>query len=83
MVLQRAAHTAEVKGQENWVKATGEFLTFPGGDTQFILGALHYIDFIQEAEASIAWGKRTRVVLAVIYLREMLLQCLLGQKMNT
>lgn len=39
---------AEVKGHQNWVKVTGEFLTFPGGGTQFIRGALHYIDFIME-----------------------------------
>ncbi|KAA8547447.1 hypothetical protein F0562_003689 [Nyssa sinensis] len=56
---------AEVKGHQNWVKVTGEFLTFPGGGTQFIHGALHYIDFIQEALADIAWGKHTRVILDV------------------
>ncbi|KAL2348562.1 hypothetical protein Fmac_002562 [Flemingia macrophylla] len=56
---------AEVKGHQNWVKVTGEFLTFPGGGTQFIHGALHYIDFVQQAEPSIAWGKHTRVVLDV------------------
>ncbi|XP_057501705.1 probable methyltransferase PMT27 [Actinidia eriantha] len=56
---------AEVKGHQNWVKVTGEFLTFPGGGTQFIHGALHYIDFIQEAVPDIAWGKHTRVVLDV------------------
>lgn len=39
---------AEVKGHQNWVKVTGEHLTFPGGGTQFIHGALHYIDFIQQ-----------------------------------
>lgn len=39
---------AEYKGHQNWVKVTGEFLTFPGGGTQFKHGALHYIDFIQE-----------------------------------
>ena len=39
---------AEVKGHQNWVKLTGEFLTFPGGGTQFIHGALHYIDFLQQ-----------------------------------
>ncbi|CAL0331886.1 unnamed protein product [Lupinus luteus] len=39
---------AEVKGHQNWVKVTGEYLTFPGGGTQFIHGALHYIDFLQE-----------------------------------
>ncbi|KAK7262905.1 hypothetical protein RJT34_30486 [Clitoria ternatea] len=56
---------AEVKGHQNWVKLTGEFLTFPGGGTQFIHGALHYIDFLQEAEPDIAWGKHTRVILDV------------------
>ncbi|XP_061360856.1 probable methyltransferase PMT27 [Gastrolobium bilobum] len=56
---------AEVKGHQNWVKMTGEFLTFPGGGTQFIHGALHYIDFLQQAEAGIAWGKHTRVILDV------------------
>ncbi|CAA7019361.1 unnamed protein product [Microthlaspi erraticum] len=56
---------AEVKGHQNWVKVTGEFLTFPGGGTQFIHGALHYIDFLQQALKNIAWGKRTRVILDV------------------
>ncbi|KAL8034059.1 hypothetical protein ABFX02_12G002500 [Erythranthe guttata] len=56
---------AEVKGHQNWVKVVGEFLTFPGGGTQFIHGALHYIDFIQEAVPDIAWGKHSRVVLDV------------------
>ena len=27
---------------------SGEYLTFPGGGTQFKNGALHYIDFLQE-----------------------------------
>ncbi|XP_062102507.1 probable methyltransferase PMT27 [Humulus lupulus] len=56
---------AEVKGHQNWVKVTGEFLTFPGGGTQFIHGALHYIDFLQQAVKEIGWGKHTRVVLDV------------------
>ncbi|CAI8598894.1 unnamed protein product [Vicia faba] len=56
---------AEVKGHQNWVKVTGEYLTFPGGGTQFKHGALHYIDFIQETLSDIAWGKRTRVILDV------------------
>ncbi|KDP32896.1 hypothetical protein JCGZ_12188 [Jatropha curcas] len=56
---------AEVKGHQNWVKVTGEYLTFPGGGTQFKHGALHYIDFIEESLADIAWGKRTRVILDV------------------
>ncbi|GMY12158.1 probable methyltransferase PMT27 [Fagus crenata] len=56
---------AEVKGHQNWVKVTGEFLTFPGGGTQFIHGALHYIDFVQQSVPGIAWGKHTRVILDV------------------
>jgi len=39
---------AVVKGHQNWVKVSGEYLTFPGGGTQFRHGAMHYIDFIQE-----------------------------------
>ncbi|XP_072964746.1 probable methyltransferase PMT26 [Typha angustifolia] len=53
------------KGHQNWVKVSGEYLTFPGGGTQFKHGALHYIDFIQESLPDIAWGKRSRVVLDV------------------
>ncbi|KAI3671708.1 hypothetical protein L1987_52141 [Smallanthus sonchifolius] len=56
---------AAVKGHQNWVKVTGEYLTFPGGGTQFKNGALHYIDFIQNSVPDIAWGKRTRVILDV------------------
>ncbi|CAH9057114.1 unnamed protein product [Cuscuta epithymum] len=56
---------AEVKGHQNWVKVSGDYLTFPGGGTQFKNGALHYIDFIQSALQSISWGKRTRVILDV------------------
>ncbi|GAV72190.1 Methyltransf_29 domain-containing protein [Cephalotus follicularis] len=56
---------AEVKGHQNWVKVTGEFLTFPGGGTQFIHGALHYIDFLQQMRPDIKWGKHSRVVLDV------------------
>ncbi|WCJ43530.1 S-adenosyl-L-methionine-dependent methyltransferases superfamily protein [Euphorbia peplus] len=56
---------AAVKGHQNWVKVTGEFLTFPGGGTQFIHGAMHYINFIQSAVPNIKWGKNTRVILDV------------------
>ncbi|KAG2303889.1 hypothetical protein Bca4012_062948 [Brassica carinata] len=56
---------AEVKGHQNWVKMSGEYLTFPGGGTQFKNGALHYIDFLQESYPDIAWGNRTRVLLDV------------------
>ncbi|XP_008241902.1 PREDICTED: probable methyltransferase PMT27 [Prunus mume] len=56
---------AEVKGHQNWVKVSGELLTFPGGGTQFIHGALVYIDFLQNAVPGISWGKNTRVILDV------------------
>ncbi|XP_042484761.1 probable methyltransferase PMT24 [Macadamia integrifolia] len=56
---------AEVKGHQNWVKVTGEYLTFPGGGTQFKHGALRYIDFIKNSVPDIAWGKRSRVILDV------------------
>ncbi|KAK9740968.1 hypothetical protein RND81_03G073600 [Saponaria officinalis] len=56
---------AEVKGHQNWVQASGDYLTFPGGGTQFTHGALHYIDFIQKTVPDIAWGKQSRVVLDV------------------
>ncbi|KAE8776260.1 vacuolar proton-ATPase [Hordeum vulgare] len=53
------------KGQQNWVNVSREHLVFSGGGTQIKHGALHYIDFIQEAKKDVAWGKRTRVVLDV------------------
>ncbi|XP_073136961.1 probable methyltransferase PMT26 [Henckelia pumila] len=55
----------EIKGHQNWVKVSGEYLIFPGGGTQFKHGALHYIDFIQESVPDIAWGNHSRVVLDV------------------
>ncbi|KAF5457862.1 hypothetical protein F2P56_021939 [Juglans regia] len=56
---------AQIKGHQNWVKVSGEYLTFPGGGTQFKHGALHYIDFIQDSVPDVAWGKRSRVILDV------------------
>uniref|UniRef100_A0ACD6A5T2 Uncharacterized protein n=1 Tax=Avena sativa TaxID=4498 RepID=A0ACD6A5T2_AVESA len=57
---------ADFKGHQNWVKLSGEHLTFPGGGTQFKTGgALHYIDLIQQALPEVAWGRRSRVVLDV------------------
>ncbi|PNY06294.1 putative methyltransferase PMT26-like protein [Trifolium pratense] len=62
-----APHTklVESKGHQNWIKVSGEYLSFPGGGTQFKHGALHYIEFIQKSLPNIAWGKRSRVVLDV------------------
>ncbi|KAK4775621.1 hypothetical protein SAY87_023582 [Trapa incisa] len=56
---------ADVKGHQNWVKVTGEYLTFPGGGTQFIHGASGYINLIEQGLPAIAWGKRSRVILDV------------------
>ncbi|CAO2141114.1 unnamed protein product [Urochloa humidicola] len=57
---------AEYKGHQNWVKVSGEHLTFPGGGTQFKHGALRYIDMIQDTSPElVGWGRRSRVVLDV------------------
>ncbi|PUZ63164.1 hypothetical protein GQ55_3G046000 [Panicum hallii var. hallii] len=56
---------ASYKGHQNWVKVSGEHLTFPGGGTQFKHGALHYIEVIEEALPEVAWGRRSRVVLDI------------------
>ncbi|CAO2148043.1 unnamed protein product [Urochloa humidicola] len=57
---------AEYKGHQNWVKVSGEHLTFPGGGTQFKHGALRYIDMIQDASPElVGWGRRSRAVLDV------------------
>ncbi|KAJ0753802.1 putative S-adenosyl-L-methionine-dependent methyltransferase [Helianthus annuus] len=49
---------SEFKGNQNWIKVTGEFITF-------LKGALHYSDFLQEVVPDIAWGRHTRVVLDI------------------
>ncbi|CAL4896665.1 unnamed protein product [Urochloa decumbens] len=59
------AGLASYKGHQNWVKVSGEHLTFPGGGTQFKHGAAHYIELIGEALPEVAWGRRSRVVLDV------------------
>jgi hypothetical protein len=57
---------AQYKGHQNWVRVSGESLTFPGGGTQFKNGgARHYVEVMQDALPEIAWGRRTRVVLDV------------------
>ncbi|RZC94201.1 hypothetical protein C5167_021446 [Papaver somniferum] len=56
---------AEIKGHQNWVKVSGEYLTFPGGGTQFMQGALPYVEFIEKELADISWGRKSRVVLDV------------------
>jgi SAM-dependent methyltransferase len=55
----------QYKGHQNWIKVSGEYLTFPGGGTQFKHGVSHYIEVIQASHSDIAWGKRTRVILDV------------------
>ena len=47
----------KIKGHQNWVKVSGEYLTFPGGGTQFKHGALHYIEFIEQVSLHIAFDQ--------------------------
>ncbi|KAL8159128.1 hypothetical protein V2J09_000665 [Rumex salicifolius] len=60
---------AAIKGHQNWVKVSGEYLIFPGGGTQFKHGARHYIEFIESVLSAqgvqFKWGKSPRVVLDV------------------
>ncbi|KAL4582667.1 hypothetical protein LXL04_007225 [Taraxacum kok-saghyz] len=56
---------SDLKGHQNWVKVTGEIITFPSAGTRFIHGARHYIEFLEKAVPEIGWGKHTRVVLDV------------------
>jgi len=48
--LNNVPHTGLVsyKKDQNWVKQEEDKFIFPGGGTQFKIGALHYIEFIQE-----------------------------------
>jgi hypothetical protein len=48
--LKNVPHTGLVsyKKDQNWVKQEEYKFIFPGGGTQFKIGALHYIEFIQE-----------------------------------
>ncbi|KAK4756197.1 hypothetical protein SAY87_006324 [Trapa incisa] len=39
---------ADIKGRQNWLKVSGEYLNFPGGGTQFIHGASGYINLIEQ-----------------------------------
>lgn len=43
-------HTGLVtyKADQQWVKKSGDKLIFPGGGTQFMQGAGHYIDFVEK-----------------------------------
>jgi len=46
-------HTGLVsyKADQQWVKRNGDKLIFPGGGTQFMQGAGHYIDFVEKVHA--------------------------------
>ncbi|KAH7299744.1 hypothetical protein KP509_24G027000 [Ceratopteris richardii] len=53
------------KKDQNWVKKAGDKLIFPGSGTQFTHGALHYIQFLEQAVSDLMWGKHTRTILDV------------------
>lgn len=55
----------EDKGGQNWIVLDKDKFKFPGGGTQFIHGADHYIDQIAQMVPDVAWGVHTRVVLDV------------------
>ncbi|KAL6003123.1 hypothetical protein ACLOJK_023346 [Asimina triloba] len=40
----------EYKKDQNWVQRSGEFLSFPGGGTQFKQGVTNYVEFIEKAK---------------------------------
>ncbi|KAE8695678.1 putative methyltransferase PMT25 [Hibiscus syriacus] len=55
----------EYKKDQNWVRKSGDYFSFPGGGTQFKDGVNYYIDFIQKTLPAIKWGEHIRVVLDV------------------
>ncbi|XP_047341571.1 probable methyltransferase PMT11 [Impatiens glandulifera] len=59
------ARLVEDKGGQNWISLHKDKFKFPGGGTQFIHGADHYLDQIQKMLPDIAFGRHTRVALDV------------------
>ncbi|KAH9324994.1 hypothetical protein KI387_005172, partial [Taxus chinensis] len=55
----------EDKGGQNWIELHGDKFVFPGGGTQFIHGADHYIDQMAQMVPDLAFGAHTRVALDV------------------
>uniref|UniRef100_A0A0D6QXJ7 Methyltransferase n=1 Tax=Araucaria cunninghamii TaxID=56994 RepID=A0A0D6QXJ7_ARACU len=55
----------EDKGGQNWIELRKDKFIFPGGGTQFIHGADHYIDQMAQMVPELAFGVHTRVALDV------------------
>ncbi|XP_010539686.1 PREDICTED: probable methyltransferase PMT10 [Tarenaya hassleriana] len=55
----------EDKGGQNWIRREKDKFVFPGGGTQFIHGADHYLDQISQMVPGIAFGQRTRLALDI------------------
>ncbi|KAL8141256.1 hypothetical protein V2J09_007277 [Rumex salicifolius] len=55
----------EDKGGQNWIAIKGDKFVFPGGGTQFIHGADHYLDQISQMIPEIKFGQHTRIALDV------------------
>ncbi|CAK8569625.1 unnamed protein product [Lathyrus sativus] len=51
--------------KHNWLVDSGEYLTFPQNQTEFLGGIQHYLEFIEEMVPDIEWGKNIRVVLDI------------------
>ncbi|KAL4189622.1 hypothetical protein AMTRI_Chr08g166260 [Amborella trichopoda] len=65
--LNNVPHTklVEYKKDQNWVQISGDYLSFPGGGTQFKNGVSRYVRFIEKIFPYIKWGKDVRVILDV------------------
>ncbi|OWM75069.1 hypothetical protein CDL15_Pgr021420 [Punica granatum] len=51
--------------KHSWVMESGAHLLFPGNQSEFKGGVLHYLEFIEEMVPDIEWGKNIRVVLDI------------------
>ncbi|KAJ0963313.1 hypothetical protein J5N97_028435 [Dioscorea zingiberensis] len=49
----------------SWLNMSGEHLLFPQGESDFMGGAHHYVNSIEEMVPDIEWGKNIRIVLDV------------------
>ncbi|KAL5072021.1 hypothetical protein RYX36_022908 [Vicia faba] len=51
--------------KHSWLLDSGEYLTFPQNQTEFLGGIQHYLESIEEMVPDIEWGKNIRVVLDI------------------
>lgn len=51
--------------KHRWLVDSGEYLTFPQNQSEFLGGIQHYLESIEEMVPDIEWGKNIRVVLDI------------------